>query len=65
MLHRRLGSVLHECSFLLSAAVSVDFESEARERAVVTVTPGPRTTVSAVEIGFSGDLGGEGVARGA
>ncbi|HWH38726.1 MAG TPA: hypothetical protein VNU21_02755 [Usitatibacter sp.] len=33
-----------------SATVEIDFDSAAREHATVTVTPGPRTVVSAVKI---------------
>ena len=46
-----------------SATVEIDFDSAAREHATVTVTPGPRTVVSAVKIDFEGDLAGEGTAR--
>lgn len=46
-----------------SATVEVEFDSNAREHATVTVTPGPLTTVDAVDIEFAGDLAGEGVER--
>jgi len=39
-----------------SASVDIEFDSEARDHATVTVTPGPRTTVSAIDIEFRGDL---------
>lgn len=46
-----------------SASVEVEFDSNAREHATVTVTPGPITTVEAVEVEFTGDLAGEGNER--
>ncbi|MGE5094105.1 MAG: autotransporter assembly complex protein TamA [Betaproteobacteria bacterium] len=46
-----------------SATVEVEFDGAAREHATVTVTPGPRTSVDAVEIEFAGDLAGEGADR--
>ncbi len=46
-----------------SPVLDIRFEGEARERATVTVTPGPRTVVSAIEITFAGDLAGEGEER--
>jgi translocation and assembly module TamA len=46
-----------------SATVDVAFEDEARSRAVITVEPGPRTTVGEVEIGFTGHIAGEGPER--
>jgi translocation and assembly module TamA len=39
-----------------SANVEIEFDSPAREHATVTVTPGPRTSVAAVDIEFRGDL---------
>lgn len=46
-----------------SATVEVEFDGNAREHATVTVTPGPRTTVDAVDIEFAGDLALEGPQR--
>jgi translocation and assembly module TamA len=46
-----------------SATLDIDFDSEARDHATVTVTPGARTTVSDVDIQFAGDLAGEGEER--
>ena len=44
---------------------SIDIEQQGgdRDRVVITVTPGPRTTVGAVEITFRGDLALEGTER--
>jgi translocation and assembly module TamA len=39
-----------------SAAVDIEFDSPAREHAVVTVTPGPRTTVQSLDIQFRGEI---------
>lgn len=46
-----------------SATVDIQFEGENRERVIITVVPGPRTTVAAVDIEFRGDLAGEGPGR--
>jgi len=46
-----------------SATVEVEFDSNAREHATVTVTPGPITTVEAVDLEFAGDLAGDGAER--
>jgi len=46
-----------------SATVDLQFEGEDRELVIVTVTPGARTTVAAVEMQFRGDLAGEGPER--
>ena len=46
-----------------SATVDIQMEGEDRERVVITVTPGPRTTVADVEIAFEGDLAREGAER--
>lgn len=46
-----------------SATVEVEFDSNARDHATVTVTPGPITTVDSVDIEFAGDLAGEGAER--
>ena len=46
-----------------SATVTADFEDESRDTLVVTVVPGPRTTVGDIEINFKGDIAGEGEAR--
>jgi translocation and assembly module TamA len=43
-----------------SATVDIQFEGENRDRVIITVTPGPRTTVAAVDIEFRGHLAGEG-----
>ena len=46
-----------------SATVDIQFEGEDRERVVITVTPGARTTVGEVQVEFRGDLAGEGAER--
>jgi translocation and assembly module TamA len=46
-----------------AATVEVEYADEARSHVVVKVTPGPRTTVGAVEMTFKGDLAGEGDER--
>jgi len=46
-----------------SATVDIEYDSNAREHATVTVTVGPRTLVDAVDIEFEGDLAGEGPER--
>lgn len=46
-----------------SATVDIDWEDDGRERATIRVVPGPRTTVDAVAIEFTGDLAGEGERR--
>jgi translocation and assembly module TamA len=46
-----------------SATLVIDYDGEARTRAIVTVTPGPRATVEAIDIRFQGDLAGEGEER--
>jgi translocation and assembly module TamA len=48
-----------------SAAADIQFEGEARDKVIVTVTPGPRTTVAEVAIDFRGDIAGEGPERAA
>ena len=42
-----------------SATLDIEFDSEARDHATVTVTPGPRTLVDTVDISFKGDLAGD------
>ncbi len=39
-----------------SSSVEIQYEGERREKVIVTVTPGPRTTVGAIDIEFRGDL---------
>lgn len=46
-----------------AATLDIDFDDERRERATITVTPGPRTVVDKVEIEFAGDIAGEGERR--
>jgi translocation and assembly module TamA len=46
-----------------SATVDIQFEGESRERVIVAVTAGPRTTVGEVKMEFRGDLAGEGPER--
>jgi translocation and assembly module TamA len=46
-----------------SATLTLEYDSDARERVTVTVTPGPRTVVAAVDISFQGDLALEGDER--
>jgi translocation and assembly module TamA len=46
-----------------SATLAIDYDGEARSRATVTVTPGPRVTVETIDIRFQGDLAGEGEER--
>jgi translocation and assembly module TamA len=46
-----------------SATADIQFEGEERNRIIVTVTPGPRTTVGEVQVEFRGDLAGEGAER--
>jgi translocation and assembly module TamA len=46
-----------------SATLTLEYDSEARERVTVTVTPGPRTVVAAIDISFQGDLALEGDER--
>ena len=46
-----------------SATADIRFEGEERNRIIVTVTPGPRTTVGEVQVEFRGDLAGEGAER--
>ena len=46
-----------------SAAVDIQFEGDDRDRLIVTVTPGVRTTVQDVDFEFRGDLAGEGPER--
>ena len=46
-----------------SPSIDIEQEGEERDRVVITVTPGPRTTVGAVEITFRGDLALEGSER--
>ena len=45
-----------------SATVDIDFDDD-RENATITVVPGARTTVDKIDIGFSGDIAGEGGKR--
>jgi translocation and assembly module TamA len=45
-----------------SATVDIEFEDN-RESAKITVVQGPRTTVSSVDIEFTGDIAGEGEER--
>ena len=42
-----------------STTLDIEFDSEARDHATITVTPGPRTVVDTVDIVFKGDLAGE------
>ncbi|HUP98740.1 MAG TPA: autotransporter assembly complex family protein [Usitatibacter sp.] len=46
-----------------SATVDVDMQGEDRDHVTITVTPGARTTVGAVDIAFRGDLALEGAER--
>ena len=46
-----------------SATVDIEREGETHENVVITVTPGPRTTVASVDIEFRGDLALEGAQR--
>ena len=46
-----------------SPKVEIRYDDEAREHATVVVDLGPRTTVSAVDIDFAGDLAREGAER--
>ena len=46
-----------------SPAVDVEYQGDSRDRVVITVTPGARTTVGAVDIAFRGDLALDGEER--